>query len=91
MQRTQIIRCPNCGSLATRQFLNDERSIHVQHLGGKIIRTECPVCDYLMIMRSLDGSVLEAYTPGIFPTRNQRFVFNSSLDVSPKECRELIL
>ena len=69
MQRTQIIRCPNCGSLANRQFLNDEQSDHTQHLGGEIIRTECPVCDYLMVMRSLDGSVIEAYAPGISPAR----------------------
>ena len=89
MHRTQIIRCPNCGSLADRQFSNDEQSAHSQRLSGKIIRTECRVCDYLMVMRSLDGSVVEAYAPGISPARSQLFVFNSSLNVSTKECKDI--
>ena len=90
MQRMQIVRCPNCGSLATRQYLNDEQSNHTQHLvGGEIIRTECPVCDYLMVMRSLDGSVVEAYAPGMFAARSQKLVSNPSLAISTKKCKDV--
>ncbi|BAZ82054.1 hypothetical protein [Sphaerospermopsis kisseleviana] len=65
MQRAQIVRCPNCGSEAQRQFATDEHLTHTHCLANQIIRTECLVCDYLMVMRSLDGSVIEAYAPGI--------------------------
>ena len=57
MQVTQGIRCPNCGSHAERNYLVSNRQT----------RTECPVCDYLMITCSLTGKVVEAYAPGIYP------------------------
>lgn len=65
MQRAQIVRCPNCGSEAQRQLITDEYKGQRHCLANQISRTECPVCDYLMVMRSLDGSVIEAYAPGI--------------------------
>ena len=78
MQRTQVIRCPNCGGVATRQFLSDEQLAHSQS-DGEIVRTECPVCDYLMVMRSLDGTVVEAYAPGISAELSQKVVVNFSV------------
>ncbi|WP_313959065.1 hypothetical protein [Umezakia ovalisporum] len=65
MQRAQIIRCPNCGGQAQRQFLTDRQLADRHCLVNQIIRTECRFCDYLMVMRCLDGSVIEAYAPGI--------------------------
>ncbi|MGK7903356.1 MAG: replication restart DNA helicase PriA [Hormoscilla sp.] len=56
MQITQAIRCPNCGSHAERNYLTSNRQT----------RTECPVCDYLMITCSVTGKVVEAYAPGIY-------------------------
>jgi len=56
MQITQAIRCPNCGSHAERNYLASDQQT----------RTECPVCDYLMITCSLTGKVVEAYAPGIY-------------------------
>ena len=57
MQSTcQRVHCPTCGCNAERYHLEDER----------LIRTQCPRCDYLMIMCSQTGKVIEAYAPGIF-------------------------
>ena len=59
MQIIQKIRCPNCGSdAAVRHHL----------LSNHLTRTECPSCDYLMVMCSHTGKVIEAYAPGIDPT-----------------------
>ena len=57
MQIIQQIRCPNCGSEAERHQL----------LSSHLIRTQCPTCDYLMVMCSRTGRVVEAYAPGINP------------------------
>ncbi|MCG8363996.1 MAG: replication restart DNA helicase PriA [Pseudanabaenales cyanobacterium] len=52
----QRVHCPNCGCSAERYHLKDQR----------LIRTQCPHCDYLMITCSRTGKVIEAYAPGIF-------------------------
>lgn len=57
MKIVQKIRCPNCGSEGERHHL----------LGSQLTRTECPSCDYLMVMCSRTGRVIEAYAPGIYP------------------------
>ncbi len=59
MQTVQIVRCPNCGSHAERHHLESDR----------LTRTQCPVCDYLMITCSETGKVIEAYAPGIYARR----------------------
>ncbi|MGB3237673.1 MAG: hypothetical protein WBB29_05205 [Geitlerinemataceae cyanobacterium] len=50
------IRCPNCGSPAERHYLLD----------SQLTRTQCPTCDYLMILCSQTGNVVEAYSPGLY-------------------------
>ena len=55
MQIVQKIRCPNCGSEGERHYLSS----------SQMIRTQCPTCDYLMVMCSQTGKVIEAYAPGI--------------------------
>ncbi|NET34822.1 MAG: replication restart DNA helicase PriA [Cyanothece sp. SIO1E1] len=56
MPTAQTICCPNCGSNhAERHYLGSSR----------LIRTQCPTCDYLMITCSVTGKVVEAYAPGI--------------------------
>lgn len=57
MKITQQVRCPNCGSEAERHHL----------LSSQLTRTQCPACDYLMVMCSRSGRVVEAYAPGINP------------------------
>lgn len=55
MQIIQKIRCPNCGSEGERHYI----------LENQIQRTQCPACDYLMIMCTRTARVIEAYAPGI--------------------------
>ncbi len=50
------VRCPNCGDLGERHYLEDDH----------LTRTQCPSCDYLMVTCSKTGRVVEAYAPGIF-------------------------
>ena len=59
MQLKQKIRCPNCGSHAERHYLES----------NKLTRTQCAICDYLMITCSVTGKVVEAYAPGIYAHR----------------------
>ena len=89
MQRAYIFPCPNCGSEAKRQFLTDEKLAHEYSLIHQIIRTECPVCDYLMVMRSLDGSVIEAYAPGIPSNFQPLTTSNLSPEVSKQQILEI--
>jgi len=55
----QTVRCPNCGSHAERHYL----------LNSQLTRTQCDNCDYLMITCTRTGRVIEAYAPGIYPSR----------------------
>jgi predicted RNA-binding Zn-ribbon protein involved in translation (DUF1610 family) len=55
MQTVTQIYCPNCGHHAERYHLESER----------LVRTQCPSCDYLMITCAVTGKVVEAYAPGI--------------------------
>lgn len=57
MEIIQKIRCPNCGSEGERHHL----------LSSQLTRTQCSSCDYLMVMCSRTGRVVEAYAPGIYP------------------------
>ncbi|BAZ26221.1 hypothetical protein NIES4073_71270 [Kalymmatonema gypsitolerans NIES-4073] len=59
MQIVQKIRCPNCGSEGERHYLSD----------SQLTRTQCPICDYLMINCTRTGKVIEAYAPGIHAQR----------------------
>lgn len=58
----QTVRCPNCGNFAERRLLIDYRV----PASDRLMQTECPSCDYLMVMSLPDGRVLEAYAPGQF-------------------------
>jgi hypothetical protein len=55
-QIVQAVHCPNCGGGAERHYLLDHQ----------LTRTQCPVCDYLMITCSITAKVIEAYAPGIW-------------------------
>lgn len=55
MQNLQKIRCPNCGSEAERHAIDN----------GRMTRTQCSCCDYLMVTCTKTGKVIEAYAPGI--------------------------
>ncbi|WP_366514281.1 hypothetical protein [Moorena sp. SIO3I6] len=64
METTQSVRCPNCGNMAQRHYLIGSQASHYACAGDQVTKTECPVCDYLMVMCSVSGNVIEAYAPG---------------------------
>lgn len=51
----ESIRCPNCGSIAERH--------HLSYLAQ--VKTQCEQCDYLLLMCTRSGHVLESYAPGL--------------------------
>ncbi len=51
----QVIYCPNCGSHAEREYLNERN----------VVRTECSSCDYLMVLNADTAQVVEAFAPGL--------------------------
>ena len=59
------IHCPNCGSLATRNFFTSNLSMHLKCPQGQVTQTECLACDYLMVMCSVNARVVEAHAPGL--------------------------
>jgi endogenous inhibitor of DNA gyrase (YacG/DUF329 family) len=64
MNTIQTVHCPNCGSLAERRFFDSDSPVCQDLPNHQVAQTECPVCDYLMVMCWNNGSVLEAYAPG---------------------------
>ncbi|ELS04494.1 hypothetical protein Xen7305DRAFT_00042280 [Xenococcus sp. PCC 7305] len=54
MSATQIIHCPNCGSFAEKNSLDNH-----------IVRTSCNSCDYLLVQCAKTFRVIESYAPGI--------------------------
>jgi rubredoxin len=54
MATIQTVRCPNCGSLAERHY----------HAVLAQVQTQCDACDYLMVVSTLSGNVIEAHSPG---------------------------
>ncbi len=54
MALIEMVRCPNCGSHAERHHLP---------LAGQV-KTQCDVCDYLLILDTKSGQVLEFHAPG---------------------------
>lgn len=59
MHVVQKIRCPNCGSEGERHY----------NCHNQLTRTQCPICDYLMVSCTRTGKVIEAYAPGIHARR----------------------
>lgn len=51
----ESIRCPNCGAIAERH--------HLSYLAQ--VKTQCEDCDYLLVICTRSGHVLESYAPGL--------------------------
>ena len=66
MNQTQCIRCPNCGAQAIRNYVTNDATIPIS-LNQVVSRTECPACDYLMVVCPQSGHVVEAQAPGLSP------------------------
>ena len=63
MNMNQIIRCPNCGSQAERRYFTSKEAIYNSCPNHQVLQTECPVCDYLMVMCSCNARIIEAHAP----------------------------
>ncbi|MCM1984821.1 hypothetical protein [Lyngbya confervoides] len=64
MQKTQIVHCPTCGSLAKRQLITIElASLPHREERPQCIRTECPHCDYLMVLCVCENQLTQVYAP----------------------------
>ncbi|MEO0434698.1 MAG: pyruvate formate lyase-activating protein [Cyanobacteria bacterium J06656_5] len=65
---SQQVRCPHCGAIANRYFLDiSQFSDQVaQRCGANacVTRTVCDQCDYLMMLCPKGDAVLEAYMAG---------------------------
>ena len=68
----QSVRCPNCGSQAKRTYFQSESDCTNSCPNNQYIQTECSVCDYLMVLCSGNGNVVEAHAPGIASLPNWR-------------------
>jgi uncharacterized paraquat-inducible protein A len=53
----EIVRCPNCGSLAERYYSPTQQKLQCEH------------CDYLLTTCAQTGRVIEAYAPGLNAAR----------------------
>ncbi|MEO1693272.1 MAG: replication restart DNA helicase PriA [Cyanobacteria bacterium J06631_6] len=70
MNRTFEVSCPNCGGSATRSYFTSQESRYSNCPRNQVIQVECADCDYLMVMCSVSGNVVEAYDSATFrPTR----------------------
>lgn len=61
MNRTFKVPCPNCGNPATRSYFTGREAKHNNCPKNQVIQMECPHCDYLIVMCSVSGNVVEAY------------------------------
>ena len=65
MNRTFGVPCSNCGGSATRNYFTSKESRYNACPQNQIIQVECADCDYLMVMCSVNGNIVEAYSSGI--------------------------
>ncbi|MGF1489277.1 MAG: replication restart DNA helicase PriA [Prochloraceae cyanobacterium] len=49
------VRCPNCGSFASRKMIRKK----------DLSEISCQICDYFLVCSGDRGTVVEAYAPGI--------------------------
>ena len=64
MNQTYTVRCSDCGSLALRTLLIDtvNKFNSCRCPGNQTVKTECPNCDYLLIICSANGKVVDAHS-----------------------------
>ena len=84
MDIKRTIPCPNCGGTANRRYFTSHEAIYNSCQGNYIIQTECPVCDYLLVMCSLNGSVIEAYPSSTSAKMRNIHHLTSSLEDRPR-------
>ncbi|MEL4898326.1 hypothetical protein [Crocosphaera sp. Alani8] len=68
MNMTQLVRCPNCGNYAQRHYFRSEEIMGEVCGNRQVIQTECSSCDYLMVIFSDNGQVIETSSLGMATT-----------------------
>ena len=82
------ICCPNCGSLAQRHLFDEGAALCQSCPDDQVSQTECPSCDYLLVMCWKNGKVLEAYGPGI-PTVAKLLTSPTSCSISVRRSLDM--
>lgn len=80
IKQTYTVRCPDCGSLALRTH-----TISYPHQPST--RTECPSCDYLLVIDSDTGKVIDTHSSiaSIVARNSQVKHLPLTLSISPRE------
>ena len=67
---TQIVRCPDCGSMAQRHFQvgihSSDLSVSSADMSRVTARTECHDCDYVLEICMTTGQVLASHIAPVF-------------------------
>ena len=72
MNRTFGVPCPNCGDAATRTHFTSQEAKYSNCPQNQVIQVECPHCDYLMVMCTFSGNVIEAHASSTSFLTNNR-------------------
>ena len=77
MDKTYSVRCPNCGDMATRSHIISKEVGYGNCHEKRVIQTECPHCDYLMVIGFASGNVIEAHSSSTFTITKKEKIPNS--------------
>ena len=83
MNHTFKVPCPNCGGSAIRRYFTSQEAKYSTCPKKQVIQVECSYCDYLMIMCSVSGNVIEAYdsSTSVF-TRQSKSISTARIPLS---------
>ena len=81
MDQTYTVPCSNCGAQAIRRHFISQATKYGSCPENRVIQTECPNCDYLLITCSLSGDVIEAHASSTSNFTRQQNINNSPLAI----------
>lgn len=81
MNHTYTVRCSDCGSLAIRSHLINVLGANNHSSKSHAIKTECPSCDYLLIICSASGNVIDAHSSTASIIARKQSIRNSDLAI----------
>ena len=81
MDQTYTVPCSNCGAQAIRKHFSNQVTKYTFCPENRIIQTECPNCDSLLIMCALNGNVVEAYVSSTSVFTREQTLNNSPLAI----------
>lgn len=81
MDKTYTVPCSNCGALAVRTHSISRATKWSSCPENQVIQTECPSCDYLMVICSQSGNVIEAHASSTSVFTREQNLNNFSLAI----------